>query len=353
MLVAYEGNQPYIFISYSHRNSRYIHGVIEFLQNSGYRVWFDGGIEAGSEWPEYIASHLEGCSCVLTFMSNAFVASDNCKRELHFAQDLKKPLLNVYIEEVNLPAGLRMQLGLCQAMYRDNFRTEGEFLNSLARAKILADCREKQVEAVVMQPVSAKDSDSQEESVFNWKHDDIPHSEEETEAALQEYEKDLEDYDDELQELMGEDEEDDHQSEYRPTPKGMKVAGWIATILEMSYFLLWPKALELLTSGELGVWMLIFLSALPHVAIAVITKILLEAVSMKYPYKHYSDAGSRLFVVTPVVTVVSAFTGVSGVCYDLSGFVKFLISLGLNIIPAAIAVLIYLFIDENKGAGKA
>jgi hypothetical protein len=58
MLRAYEGSEPYIFISYSHKNKDVVLPVIEALQNSGYNVWFDIGIEAGSEWPEYIATHL-------------------------------------------------------------------------------------------------------------------------------------------------------------------------------------------------------------------------------------------------------------------------------------------------------
>lgn len=348
MPIAYEGDQSYIFVSYSHRNSRYVHGVIEHLQSAGYRVWFDGGIEAGSEWPEYIASHLERCNCVLTFMSNAFVASDNCKRELHFAQDLKKPLLNIYIEEVNLPAGLRMQLGLCQAMYRDNFRTEEEFRDSLIRARILEACRDKAVEAVVMTPVSRKDPDPGEQGVFSWSPDGNIPAEEDTEDTLDEYEKDLDDFDDEIDDLM--DDADENETEYEPTPGAVKAAGWAAVALEASYFLIWPKYLGLLTSGDLSVWMLILLSVIPHVAIAVIGKLLIEAVASRFTQKYLGGFSGGLFALTPVVSVVAAITGISGVCYDLSGFVKFLISMGLNIIPAVIVIFIYALTDDNKGA---
>lgn len=144
MLKSYEGSEPYIFVSYSHRDSRFVHRVISHLQGKGYRVWFDGGIEVGSEWIEYIASHLDKCECVLTFISKEFVASDNCKRELNFALELKKKLLCVYVEDVNLSAGMRMQLGLTQAMYRKHFREDQEkFLEALAQAKILEGCLEK------------------------------------------------------------------------------------------------------------------------------------------------------------------------------------------------------------------
>ena len=79
MPIAYEGSEPYIFVSYSHRDSDAVMTAIEALQKEGFRVWFDGGIEAGSEWPEYIASHLKNSACVLTFISNQFVDSHNCR----------------------------------------------------------------------------------------------------------------------------------------------------------------------------------------------------------------------------------------------------------------------------------
>ena len=58
--VAYEGTEPYIFISYSHKDSNVVFPAIRALQEAGYPVWYDAGIQAGSEWPEYIASHLVG-----------------------------------------------------------------------------------------------------------------------------------------------------------------------------------------------------------------------------------------------------------------------------------------------------
>ena len=29
------------------------------MADYGFRIWYDEGIEAGTEWPEYIAEHLE------------------------------------------------------------------------------------------------------------------------------------------------------------------------------------------------------------------------------------------------------------------------------------------------------
>ena len=51
----YEGQQPYLFISYAHADAPAVMAVVRDMYARGYRVWYDEGIEAGSEWPEYIA----------------------------------------------------------------------------------------------------------------------------------------------------------------------------------------------------------------------------------------------------------------------------------------------------------
>ena len=52
----YEGQEPFIFISYAHKNSDQVMPILEKLDEAGYRVWYDDGIAPGSEWPEYIAA---------------------------------------------------------------------------------------------------------------------------------------------------------------------------------------------------------------------------------------------------------------------------------------------------------
>ena len=57
-IAMYNGNEPYIFISYAHKNSDVVLPIIEALADNGFRVWYDAGIEAGTEWPEYVAEKL-------------------------------------------------------------------------------------------------------------------------------------------------------------------------------------------------------------------------------------------------------------------------------------------------------
>lgn len=95
LLRPYEGTQPYIFVSYAHKNDAAVLEIIGTLQSRGFRVWYDEGIEAGSEWPESIASHLERAQLVLAFLSPAYLRSDNCRKEMHYALTKKKPVINV------------------------------------------------------------------------------------------------------------------------------------------------------------------------------------------------------------------------------------------------------------------
>ena len=142
MAKIYEGNKPFIFISYSHKDTPYVMDVVEALDAQGIRVWYDGGIEAGSEWPEYIANHLTACGCVLCFVSKNYADSDNCRRELTFSLNLKKPTLSLYMEQFEMSPGLQMQLGLVQAVFCDRFATPDRLVQEIASVPMVAACHD-------------------------------------------------------------------------------------------------------------------------------------------------------------------------------------------------------------------
>ena len=140
----YEGKEKYIFVSYSHKDSAAVLPILNELMSNGYRVWYDSGIEAGTEWPEYIEDHLMSSHLVLVFMSPFAVESRNCRNEINFALELKKEMLIVYLEDTQLLKGMRLQLNSTQSIYRKNHPSDESFIQSLIRAKILQDCREEQ-----------------------------------------------------------------------------------------------------------------------------------------------------------------------------------------------------------------
>ena len=94
----YEGKRPYVFISYSHRDSEQVLNVISALNERRLRLWYDEGIPAGSDWPKNIELHMRGCAAVLFFVSETALASPNCFSEIKTAAALKKPILLVPLE---------------------------------------------------------------------------------------------------------------------------------------------------------------------------------------------------------------------------------------------------------------
>lgn len=132
----YEGDQPYIFVSYAHANSPQVMEVITHMHSRGYRIWYDEGIEVGSEWPECIASHLAGAHLMLAFISNAYMASDNCRREMHFAISRKIKIINIFLEDTRMTPGMEMQIGNIFALMKQSM-SDTVFFQKLYAAPLL------------------------------------------------------------------------------------------------------------------------------------------------------------------------------------------------------------------------
>lgn len=133
--------EPFIFVSYAHLDSGVAVPIIDGLKENGFRIWYDNGIEPGSEWPEYIAQKIIDCSVMLVLLSNNSLNSKNCKREINFGIDESKELLVVHLEETKMTPGMKMQLNSNQAVYMYKFRDMQSFLSALYKADILENCR--------------------------------------------------------------------------------------------------------------------------------------------------------------------------------------------------------------------
>ncbi len=96
----YEGQKPYIFVSYSHRDSEKVLDTIRPIHEKHYRLWYDEGIPAGSDWPRNIAEHMRDCRMVLFFLSRTALESPNCLSEITTAARQKKTILLLPLEEI-------------------------------------------------------------------------------------------------------------------------------------------------------------------------------------------------------------------------------------------------------------
>lgn len=114
--IPYTGNDPFIFISYSHRNTETVLDIVGDLQKQGFRCWYDDGIEAGVSWDDYIAEHIEDSGFFMAFVSKEYSESDNCIQELRFAIETQKTILLIRLDGKRLTPGLEMRLCTYQAI---------------------------------------------------------------------------------------------------------------------------------------------------------------------------------------------------------------------------------------------
>jgi hypothetical protein len=80
-----------IFISYSHKDSSYIHRLEKALKKRGFDVWIDKRIDYGSVWPRIIQKYLDECEAFIVVVSENSFESEWVQKEVTRAQRIKKP----------------------------------------------------------------------------------------------------------------------------------------------------------------------------------------------------------------------------------------------------------------------
>ncbi len=158
----YQGNEKFIFISYSHKDTAKVFPIIFKLMENGYRVWYDQGIDPGSEWDENIATHIDTCGYFVAFISSNYLASSNCKDELNYARDLEKDRLVVYLEEVKLPAGMAMRVNRLQSIFKYTYPNEDSFYEKLFTASNINTCRGEGTVKTTAEPFKATENANNE-----------------------------------------------------------------------------------------------------------------------------------------------------------------------------------------------
>ena len=152
----YEGNDDFIFASYCHKDSHLVYPIIESMAKDGYRIWYDEGIDPGTDWPEIIAEHLNKCTVCISFITENSVDSHNCRREINYALLKKKPFISVLLERIQLSAGMEMQLSTVQSVLRYKHDSFGDFLQKIYQGKDMDSCKGDATIAIV--PENSEDS---------------------------------------------------------------------------------------------------------------------------------------------------------------------------------------------------
>ena len=148
----YEGTENYIFVSYAHADSDRVMPILEALDREGLRLWYDSGIEVGSEWPAYIAARVKGCYRMIYFVTENSVSSKNCRNEVNLALSKNKEIIVAYLEDAELQYGLDLQLSTNQAIYKSRCQSDTKFIESIVRAKMFQPCKEEKSAPIYVAP---------------------------------------------------------------------------------------------------------------------------------------------------------------------------------------------------------
>ena len=93
--VAPAPTQPFVFLSYAHREAENALALVSVLRASGCRVWYDEGIEAGQVWDECLEDRIRHSSLFLACVSPVYEASRYCRREIKFADLVGRQIVPV------------------------------------------------------------------------------------------------------------------------------------------------------------------------------------------------------------------------------------------------------------------
>lgn len=136
---SYGGTEPYLFVSYAHKDEDRVFPLIRALHERRCRIWYDEGIEIGVNWPQTVAERLRDSALVLVFLSKNALASQNCLREIHFGVSQKKTLLVVRLDDSELPPGVGMQVSVAQTVDWRGAQESAEEVFRLLDERVLGD----------------------------------------------------------------------------------------------------------------------------------------------------------------------------------------------------------------------
>ena len=130
---AYQGTDPYIFVSYAHTDAAIVFPELRWIREHGFNVWYDEGISPGSRWTDDLASRIRNASTVLYLVTPRSVASENCRNEIDYALDCGRRLLVVHLRPAELAEGQKLSLGSRQAILKHDLK-ESDFHAKLLEA---------------------------------------------------------------------------------------------------------------------------------------------------------------------------------------------------------------------------
>lgn len=114
--------KPFIFVSYSRKDSEKVQEILSILRRNHFRFWYDMGMKSGDEWVEELASMIQQCSQFIVLMTPNALESKYVRKEVKFAVSSKEEgeVSVLYLQSTQLTAGFKMLLGDIHAIHLEN-----------------------------------------------------------------------------------------------------------------------------------------------------------------------------------------------------------------------------------------
>ena len=107
---AYTGKEPYLFVSYSHRDTAKVYPILDALYDRKYRLWYDESCETGNDFRDELRERIEGSEAVLLFVSESSMSSPFCGMEIIVAREHGKRLYPIYLDDAAVPPAFQILL---------------------------------------------------------------------------------------------------------------------------------------------------------------------------------------------------------------------------------------------------
>ncbi|MFX0143842.1 MAG: TIR domain-containing protein [Candidatus Hodarchaeota archaeon] len=113
---AYEGDESFVFVSYSHTDKLQVYPIIDYLNKKSINIWYDEGIPISENWKRAIVENLDKCTAFLVFITPHIIDSEYVRKEISYALKRHKPFFTIYLRETDLPHELIFDMDEIQAM---------------------------------------------------------------------------------------------------------------------------------------------------------------------------------------------------------------------------------------------
>jgi hypothetical protein len=165
----YKGEEPYLFISYSHRDTNTVYKILDRLDKEAFRFWYDDKMEVGKDFNEELKVMIEGCGAFVLFVSKESMQSEYVGMEIITAYKNSKRIYPIYLEEKVIPPVLKEVFKKLQHVKGYSVDKNEEYIDNLIECLPIETMHSLDVEDDVLK----KCKDGREEINLRDKHDNI------------------------------------------------------------------------------------------------------------------------------------------------------------------------------------